>query len=225
MGITVNKWRTEDWNFSHSLLDRRDKIGYDSIQHAAKYFLSQDPVPDFTEIEVEVINRCNNDCPFCPVNRNSDTRKPKRMDEDIFHALINQLQAIDYQGTIKFHSNNEPLLDNRIFDFIEYSRACLPKAGHLMFTNGSLLDVDKFLRLTKSLDRLIIDNYDDDLKFTPPVQKILDADFPRDFKCDVQIWVRKKIKNLEHAAEKRLTESMKKINLLRNLRVSCRFAK
>ncbi|MBQ6974947.1 MAG: SPASM domain-containing protein [Selenomonadaceae bacterium] len=196
MGIRIDKPNTADWNYSHSLLGRRDKIGYDSIQHAAKIFLSQDPIPDFTEIEVEVINRCNNDCPFCPVNRNSDTRKPARMEEEIFYTLINQLKAIDYSGTIKFHSNNEPLLDNRIFDFIEYSRARIPKARHLMFTNGSLLDVDKFLRLTKSLDQLIIDNYDDDMKLIPPIQKIMEADFSRDFKCNVTISMRMKNQKL-----------------------------
>lgn len=196
MGIRIDTPPTADWNYSHSLLERRDKMGQDSIQHVAKYFLSQNPIPNFTEIEVEVINRCNNDCPFCPVNRNSDTRKPKRMDENLFHSLIDQLKAIDFQGTIKFHSNNEPLLDNRIYDFIEYSRARLPKACHRMFTNGSLLDVEKFLRLTKSLDELVIDNYDDDMKLIPPIQKIMDADFPRDFKCNVAISMRKKNQKL-----------------------------
>ena len=196
MGIRIDTPPTDDWNYSHSLLDRRDKLGYDSVHHMAEKFLSQTPIPNFTEIEVEVINRCNNDCPFCPVNRNNDTRKPNRMEEDIFHNLIEQLRSIQFKGTIKFHSNNEPLLDNRIYDFIEYSRSRLPEVNHIMFTNGSLLDVDKFLRLTKSLNQLVIDNYDDDMNLIPPIQKIMDANFTRDFKCDVAITMRKKNQKL-----------------------------
>lgn len=200
MGITVSQGSSEDLNRSFKLLRRLDKIGHDSLQHFMKNFLSQDPIPNFIDIEIETFNRCNNDCPFCPVNRHNDTRKPKRMDESLFYTLIDQLKSLDYSGRIKLYSNNEPLLDSRIFDFIEYSRANLPKAYHMLYTNGSLLDVDKFLRLTKSLDQLTIDNYDDDFKFTQPVQKIMDADFSRDFKCEVTISLRKKNQKLNTRA-------------------------
>lgn len=30
-------------------------------------------------IEIETINRCNNDCSFCPVNRNNDNRPQKNV--------------------------------------------------------------------------------------------------------------------------------------------------
>ena len=196
MGITVSQGSSQDLNQSHSLLSRIDRIGHDSVQNFMKNFLSQDPIPDFQTIEVETINLCNNDCPFCPVNKHNDTRKPARMDENLFYSLIEQLKSIDYRGKLSLFSNNEPFLDNRILDFIEYAKKNLPNTRHCLYTNASLLDVEKFLRLTENLDKLIIDNYDDDFKFTPTVQKIMDADFPRDFKCEVTISLRKKNQKL-----------------------------
>ena len=212
MGITVSQGSSADLNQSHSLLGRIDRISHDSLQGFMKNFLSQDPVPNFHTIEIETINRCNNDCPFCPVNKHNDTRKPKRMDENLFYSLIGQLKAMDYRGWISLFSNNEPFLDNRILDFIEYARKNLPNARHALFTNASLLDVEKFLRLTKSLDSLIIDNYDDDFKFTPTVQKIMDADFSRDFECKVTISLRKKNQKLNtrgSSAPNRINEENK----------------
>ena len=211
MGINVSKGSSKDLNQSHSLLGRLDRIGHDSVQHFMKNFLSQDPVPNFQTIEIETINRCNNDCPFCPVNKHNDTRKPARMDENLFYNLIEQLRAIDYRGWISLFSNNEPFLDNRILDFIEYAKKRLPNARHALFTNATLLDVEKFLRLTKSLDSLVIDNYDDDFKFTPTVQKIMDAEIPKNYliRAEVQL----------------LTELTKKINLLQYHRVICRSRK
>ena len=196
MGITISQGSSDDLKQSYSLLGRLDKIGHDSLQGFMKNFLSQDPIPNFCTIEIETVNRCNNDCPFCPVNRNNDTRKPKRMEENLFYNLIAQLKGMDYRGVISLFSNNEPLLDNRILDFIEYARKNLPNARHALCTNATLLDEAKFLRLIKSLDILVIDNYDDDFKFTPTVQKIMDADFSRDFKCEVTISLRKKNQKL-----------------------------
>ena len=122
------------------------------------------------------------------------------MDEALFKSIIDQLAHIDYDGVISLFSNNEPLLDNRIFDFIAHARKKLPRARHALFTNGILLDNEKFQRLIENLDSLIIDNYDDNFQFMPNVQKILDANANRDFKCDVQISLRKKNQKLNTRA-------------------------
>ena len=212
MSINIVQGPVNDLNRSHSLLGRLDKIGRDGLQYFMKNFLSQDPIPDFCTIEIETINRCNNDCPFCPVNKHNDTRKPKRMDENLFYVLIEQLRSINYCGNVNLFSNNEPFLDNRILDFIEYARIRLPKARKTLYTNGTLLDVEKFLRLVKNLDKLVIDNYDDDFNLTPPVKKIMDADFPKDFKCEITISLRKKNQKLNtrgSSAPNRINEENK----------------
>ncbi len=118
----------------------------------------------FHHIEIETINRCNGICSFCPINSLADTREKKIMSEALFHKIINELADINYSGRIALFSNNEPLLDDRIIEFHKYAREKLPNARMHLFTNGTLLNKEKFIALTKILDELIIDNYQQDLK-------------------------------------------------------------
>lgn len=149
-------------------------------------------ISGISAIEIETLNRCNNDCSFCPVNRNVDTRELKRMDKELFEKIIEQLVEIKYSGEISIFSNNEPLLDKRIFDFIDYAKQKLPDAHHSLYTNGILLDELKFERLINSLDTLYIDNYDDSFTIRNNIQKIIEKYRNTNFKCDVVIFMRKK---------------------------------
>lgn len=128
--------------------------------------------PLFSSIEIEIINRCNGICPFCPVNRNTDPRKLKKMEDILFKKIINELGEIHYSGRLALHSNNEPFLDLRIIEFAQYARKHVPNAHLYMYTNGTLLTLDKFKAIIPSLDRLVIDNYDDELKLIENVEKI-----------------------------------------------------
>lgn len=103
--------------------------------------------PLFSSVELEVINRCNGECPFCPVNRHEDPRKLKKMDTELFEKIINELSELDYSGRLALHSNNEPFLDARIIDFARYAHEKLPHAFIYMFTNGTLLTLEKFLAI------------------------------------------------------------------------------
>ena len=117
---------------------------------------------------------------------------------------------MDFSGNLSLFSNNEPLLDKRIFKFLEYAKKNLPKANHLMYTNGLLLDRKKFLSLVENLDELIIDNYDDDFKIMPHLQKILESDLPKDIKCNVNIYLRKKHQKLHTRADQAPNKSDEK---------------
>ncbi len=128
--------------------------------------------PLFSSIEIEVINRCNGICPFCPVNRNTDPRKSKKMDEELFKKIIDELGELKYSGRLALHSNNEPFLDSRIIEFAKYAREHVPHAHLYMYTNGTLLTMEKFKAIIPSLDRLVIDNYDDELKLIENVANI-----------------------------------------------------
>lgn len=120
-------------------------------------------MPIFKTVEIETFNRCNGTCSFCPVNKYNDSRKPYQMDEDLFADIISQLQKMQYNGRVCLYSNNEPLLDERIVHFSKQLYEALPYAKVHMFTNGTLLNEEKFLSLISYLDELIIDNYNDDL--------------------------------------------------------------
>ncbi|SDD80618.1 radical SAM/SPASM domain-containing protein [Sporomusa acidovorans] len=128
--------------------------------------------PLFTVIEIETLNRCNNTCSFCPVNKHADTREYKAMDQELFVAILEQLQALRYTGTVHLYSNNEPFLDNRIIDFAKLTKEYVPQARLKIFTNGTLLTLDKFKAIIQYLDRIVIDNYNDDLQLIPTIETI-----------------------------------------------------
>jgi len=148
--------------------------------------------PLFSSIEIEVINRCNGECPFCPVNRHTDPRKLLKMDEKLFRKIIDELGEMNYSGRLALHSNNEPFLDSRIIEFAKYARKKVPKAFLYMYTNGTLLTIDKFNAIIPYLDRIVIDNYNDELKLHENAKKI-NALCKNDRKLDqkVEIHVRK----------------------------------
>jgi radical SAM protein with 4Fe4S-binding SPASM domain len=130
--------------------------------------------PLFEYVEIETVNRCNGLCSFCPVNIRADTRTHTLMDELLFRSIIGQLKDLNYSGFLSLFSNNEPFLDNRIIDFCKYTREMLPNAHSHLWTNGTLLTVDKYKAIILHLDELIIDNYADDMQLIKPVKAVAD---------------------------------------------------
>lgn len=159
--LNVANWRMKD---------RR----YFRQQNASGVFdrlLSQADRPH--HIEIETFNRCNSTCGFCPVNRNADPRPQARMDDTLFHAIIDELAEWDYRGVVNLFSNNEPFLDKRIFAFAEYARAKLPQAHLQIISNGTPLDIDKAERILPLLSRMVINNYASELTLHDNVAAIV----------------------------------------------------
>lgn len=126
----------------------------------------------FCQVEIETINRCNGYCSFCPVSKNNDKREEKKMSDDLFKKIIKELRDIDYDGKLSLFSNNEPLLDDNIGWKYKYAKENVPKAKLQMYTNGTLLTLDKFREIVKYADEIVIDNYNDDLTLIKPVEII-----------------------------------------------------
>lgn len=158
--------KTEDeWAAQEKIAYARKAV----YEETEKLFCTQ---PMFNHIEIETINRCNGVCSFCPVNKNDDPRQKAVMEESLFKDIVDQLAEMDYHGRFTTFSNNEPLLDERIVAFNQYAREKLPHARMHLFTNGTLLTVEKFRALAEALDELIIDNYRQDLKLIRPCEEI-----------------------------------------------------
>jgi radical SAM protein with 4Fe4S-binding SPASM domain len=128
--------------------------------------------PLFNYVEIETVNRCNSTCAFCPVNKNADPREYHKMEKALLEKIINELAAINYAGQLSLYSNNEPFLDERIEDFTEFARLKLPLAYISIFTNGTLLTLERFSKIIPFLDNLIIDNYNNQLKMNKTTQII-----------------------------------------------------
>ena len=140
------------------------------------YFLDEGrkepPMP--LVVNLETINRCNSDCAFCTANRYAEKRPFKRMEEELFYSIIDQLSDWGYKGYLTLYGNNEPWLDKRIVEFHKYCREKLPECFIFMSTNGLLLDIDKVKAVLPYVNQLIINNYCEDMKLHKNVQEIYD---------------------------------------------------
>lgn len=155
----------KEWIESENLKFARKAV-YDEVENL------HNEVPLFNHIEVETINRCNGICSFCPVNCKVDPREKAIMSVELFESIVAQLEEINYSGRFTTFSNNEPLMDSRIIDFNYYARKHLPNARMHLYTNGTLMTMDKFKALVEVLDELIIDNYHQELELIKPCREI-----------------------------------------------------
>lgn len=170
--LIVNPYETTKECLTEEAWSESEKMEYarKAVYDIVETFQGDQPL--FDHIEIETVNRCNGTCSFCPVNRNDDPRPKAVMTQELFESIVDQLAALDYSGRFTTFSNNEPLLDDRIIEFNEYARRKLPNARMHLFTNGTLLTLDKFIALTEVLDELIIDNYQQELKLIKPCARI-----------------------------------------------------
>lgn len=123
-------------------------------------------------ISIETINRCNSTCEFCPANRNTDKRPFARMEESLFKKIITELAEINYDGYLNLYINNEPFIDNRIEEWYQYAKESLPKAKMLLYTNGTLLREERFRKIIPFIDKMIINNYSENLELHDNIKKI-----------------------------------------------------
>ncbi len=138
------------------------------------WLAGQERLPLFSHVEVETLNRCNGGCAFCPVNRHADPRRSLRMPESLFSAIVGQLGKMRYDGFLGLYSNNEPLLDARLEAFAAEARGRAPAAFLNLSTNGSLLGLERFRRLARHFDRIVINNYGNGPAMHEPVRRIWD---------------------------------------------------
>ena len=131
-----------------------------------------DHMPLFSYIEIETINRCNGKCAFCPVNALERQRPYAKMEDDLYRKIINQLYELKYSGELHLFSNNEPFLDPRIIEFAKYAREKVPKAYITIYTNGSLLTLDKVKDISQYLDLMVVDNYTEDGAISDTLKEI-----------------------------------------------------
>ncbi|MEK6531514.1 MAG: radical SAM/SPASM domain-containing protein [Deltaproteobacteria bacterium] len=149
-------------------------------------------------IEIETINRCNNNCSFCPVNANEDPRSYELMDLSLVERIATELGAANYRGLLALFSNNEPLLDARIADICAIFRNRLKAAHIYMYTNGIMLTPPLYLSLFNAgLDELIIDNYSEKGELILPVKTLINeinrlGEAVEPYKARTRVFIRRK---------------------------------
>jgi radical SAM protein with 4Fe4S-binding SPASM domain len=84
---------------------------------------------------LEITNRCNFDCVFCPSGISE--RRKQDMDRRLAFGVIDQLQTLGFNRRIYFHVLGEPLLHPAVFDIVDH--AAETGMEPVIFTNGGAL--------------------------------------------------------------------------------------
>lgn len=90
-------------------------------------------------VSIELSNRCNyaKIHKKCPLNL---VDEPIILPAKIVFDILDTLDRYNFQGEIAFHNYNEPLIDPRLFKFIEYARQGFPQREIYICTNGFYLN-------------------------------------------------------------------------------------
>lgn len=124
-------------------------------------------------IHVETRSKCNALCKFCPASVTTDKRKDLYLPDGLIEKIINELSALDYPNRLSFYNNNEPFLDERIFNIMESARKKIPKAYLELKSNGILLTIEEILKIFNAgLDMLYINYYSSAGKSEEKIRKI-----------------------------------------------------
>jgi MoaA/NifB/PqqE/SkfB family radical SAM enzyme len=108
---------------------------------------------------IEISSQCNRRCSFCP--NSLYNRGIAYMDEGLYRRVIDELKEMHFGGRLSFTMYNEPLLDRRLPDLVEYARKQLPAAFFYLNTNGDLLDISTWKSLrTAGIDWFNVSQYD-----------------------------------------------------------------
>lgn len=89
----------------------------------------------FKRIHLELTNRCNFSCTFCPDSKL--TRERCFIDPDLAVSALDQIAELDLAEKITFHVMGEPLLHPNFFDILDHAGKIGLRVG--LTTNGSLL--------------------------------------------------------------------------------------
>ncbi len=113
----------------------------------------------FFTVEIETTTVCNRKCSYCPNSRFD--RGHHQMEIALFRKIIDDLAEMGYSGKVHPHFYGEPLLDERLQEFVLYIRERLPRAGIVIYSNGDYLTLDLFAHLIAAgTDSFVITPHD-----------------------------------------------------------------
>lgn len=147
--------------------------GHDGDEYC-RWFLEQPQIPMPQVVNIETINRCNSTCAFCTANVHAEKRPLRKISDELYRSIIDQLADWGYGGHLTLYGNNEPLLDTGIVEKHRYAREKLPGSFIFMSTNGLLLTLDRVREVQPYIDQLIINNYAEEYKLHDNIQQIYD---------------------------------------------------
>jgi len=112
--------------------------------------------PELRMVEIEINHHCNRACSYCP-NSVASRKEQGEMRPELFEKIMQDLARNKYQGSISYEFYNEPMLAKKFDWFVETTRKYLPNNRIDLYTNGTLLTLDRFKKIHKlGVSRFIV---------------------------------------------------------------------
>lgn len=94
---------------------------------------------NISEVAIMLSNLCNYALIHkkCPANC---VKEKEIMPSKLVYKILDELAQSEFDGTICFHIYNEPLIDPRLFLFIQYAKKVMPKCLVEIYSNGYYLN-------------------------------------------------------------------------------------
>jgi radical SAM protein with 4Fe4S-binding SPASM domain len=108
------------------------------------------------------MNTCNRSCFFCKFGNRKIEEEKSKMSIEVIEKILQELVDLNYNGSIRLHHVNEPMLDKRIYDIIKIIKNYSKDITTEMTSNGDLINEASLEKLYESgLDMLNLSAYDD----------------------------------------------------------------
>lgn len=109
------------------------------LKNKEKFLQTKDLFGNITEVAIMLSNLCNyatihSKCPA------SCIKEKQIMPSRTVYKIIDELAVNKFHGTVCFHIYNEPLIDPRLFMFIQYMKNTMPLAKAKVYSNGYYLN-------------------------------------------------------------------------------------
>jgi GTP 3',8-cyclase len=163
-------------------------------------------------VEIETDATCNRRCNYCPLSM-VETRKG-RMSTELYHKIIRDLKMMNFSGTLSFHFYNEPLLDERLENFIAYASKQIPDATVLIYTNGDKLTKDRVHSLVDSGTGMIRISIHDSMAKNKMTKLLLDLEPELNKKIKLEIYYEDETALMNRGGIVHLTPLQKKNDFL-----------
>jgi len=85
------------------------------------------------------------------------------MEETLFEKIVVELEQIEFSGRLSFHFFNEPLIRRDLEALVSWARPRLPLSYLVLYTNGDLLNEDRYSALLRAgIDNFLVTRHDFD---------------------------------------------------------------
>ena len=112
--------------------------------------MSKNNVP-LEKIQIQTISTCNSNCVFCPYVESWHKATPGKMELSLYQKILTEAEEYDDTlDTLCPYLQNEPLTDNRIFDWIEMFYDKFPDKSVEMSINPGLLTPKNVKKIIKT---------------------------------------------------------------------------